>query len=94
MGFVGGEIPALPVNLALLKGAALVGVDYRQFAAVFEVDQANRELDELLGWVGAGRLDPPAGRVFPFTEYRQALAFALSGEGVAKTVLAVNREHS
>ena len=36
VGFAGGDIPALPVNLPLLKGAALVGVDYRQFGAVFE----------------------------------------------------------
>ena len=89
VGFVGGAIPALPANLALLKGAALVGVDYRQFAAVFEVEQANRELDELLGWVGAGRLDPPAGRAFPFDRYREALTYALSGEGIAKTIFEV-----
>jgi hypothetical protein len=37
--------------LALFKGAALVGVDYRQFAAVFENERARAELDELLDWV-------------------------------------------
>jgi NADPH2:quinone reductase len=89
VGFVGGPIPALPANLPLMKGASLVGVDYRQFAQVFEAGRADGELDELLGWVVAGRLDPPAGRIFPFPEYRDALAFALSGAGVAKTVLAV-----
>ncbi|MGD9883279.1 MAG: NADPH:quinone oxidoreductase family protein [Reyranella sp.] len=89
VGFVSGEIPALPVNLPLLKGAALVGVDYRQFAEVFEREQAGRELEELLGWVEDGRLDPPAGRVFPFDQPREALTFALSGEGVAKTVFEV-----
>ena len=94
VGFAGGEIPALPANLPLLKGAALVGVDCRQFAAVFEVEQANRELDELLGWVGAGRLDPPAGRIFAFTAHRRALAFALSGQGMAKTVLSMNTTSS
>src|SRR5690606_40080307 len=31
IGFAGGEIPKLPTNLPLLKGAALVGVDIRQF---------------------------------------------------------------
>jgi NADPH2:quinone reductase len=91
VGFVGGPIPALPANLPLMKGAALIGVDYRQFSAVFEARKASDELDELLGWVGAGKLDPPAGRVFPFAEYRDALAFALSGQGAAKTILAVSR---
>ena len=90
VGFVGGEIPALPANLALLKGAALVGVDYRQFADVFETNRASHELDELLAWVGDGRLDPPVGRVFAFDAYREALTFALSGRGVAKTVLSMN----
>ncbi|HEX2889714.1 NADPH:quinone oxidoreductase family protein [Vineibacter terrae] len=90
IGFAGGAIPALPANLPLMKGAALVGVDVRQFAQVFEADKAQAQLDELLGWVGQGKLEPPVGRVFPFDEFRAALAFAYSGEGVAKTVLAID----
>lgn len=89
IGFASGAIPALPVNLPLLKGAALVGVDYRQFAAVFEAAYAGQELGELLDWVADGRLDPPVGRVFGFEQYREALAFALSGEGIGKTVFDV-----
>lgn len=88
VGFVGG-MPALPVNLPLMKGAALVGVDYRQFSAVFEAERAERALDELLGWVGIGRLVLPPVRSFPFAAYREALEFALSGQGASKTVLAV-----
>ena len=89
IGFASGAIPALPVNLPLLKGAALVGVDYRQFAAVYEQDKARAELDELLGWVADGTLDPPVGRTFAFDEARAALTYALSGEGIGKTVLEV-----
>jgi NADPH2:quinone reductase len=89
VGFASGQIPALPLNLPLLKGASLVGVDYRQFADVFEPGRAGRELDEMLDWVGDGRLVPPAGRAFAFDQYREALAYALSGVGVAKTVLRV-----
>lgn len=89
IGFASGEIPALPVNLPLLKGAALVGVDYRQFAAVFETAAAQRELDELLAWVGEGRLVPPVGRTFAFDRYREALTYALSGEGLGKTIFEV-----
>ncbi|QQS11579.1 MAG: NADPH:quinone oxidoreductase family protein [Rhodospirillales bacterium] len=92
VGFVGGPIPALPANLTLMKGAALIGVDYRQFADVFERDKAGRDLDELLGWVADGRLDPPTGRIFPFEAFREALTFALGGEGTGKTILAVDGE--
>ncbi|MFN4017810.1 MAG: NADPH:quinone oxidoreductase family protein [Reyranella sp.] len=90
IGFAGGEIPALPVNLPLLKGAALVGVDYRQFGAVFEAETAARELGELLDWVAKGELDVPVGRTFPFGEYREALQYALSGDGTGKTILVVD----
>ena len=90
VGFAGGDIPALPVNLPLLKGAALIGVDYRQFGAVFEADAAARELEELLAWVAKGELNVPVGRTFPFGEYREALEYALSGDGTGKTILVVD----
>lgn len=90
VGFAGGDIPALPVNLPLLKGAALVGVDYRQFGAVFEAEAAASELEELLAWVAKGELDVPVGRTFPFGQYRSALEYALSGDGTGKTILVVD----
>lgn len=90
IGFAGGDIPALPVNLPLLKGAALIGVDYRQFGAVFEAGAAARELDELLAWVSKGHLDVPVGRTFSFGKYREALEYALSGDGAGKTILVVD----
>jgi NADPH2:quinone reductase len=31
IGFAAGSIPRLPINLAMLKGASLIGVDIRQF---------------------------------------------------------------
>ena len=90
IGFAGGDIPALPVNLPLLKGAALVGVDYRQFGAVFEAGAAARALDELLDWVAQGKLDVPVGKTFPFGMYREALEYALSGNGAGKTILVLD----
>ncbi|HQS18568.1 NADPH:quinone oxidoreductase family protein [Reyranella sp.] len=90
VGFAGGDIPALPVNLPLLKGAALIGVDYRQFGAVFEAEAAASELEELLAWVAKGELNVPVGGTFPFGEYREALEYALSGDGTGKTILVVD----
>ncbi|HEX7944802.1 MAG TPA: NADPH:quinone oxidoreductase family protein [Phenylobacterium sp.] len=87
VGFVGG-IPALPVNLPLMKGAALAGVDVRQFL-LFEAQRAAAHLAELLGWVAEGRLSPPEGRSFEFDAFAQALEFALEGAGKGKTVLNV-----
>ncbi|MES2034592.1 MAG: NADPH:quinone oxidoreductase family protein [Pseudomonadota bacterium] len=86
VGFVGGPIPALPANLTLMKGAALTGVDVRQFM-LFEGARAAAQLGELLGWVGEGRLTPPVGRTFPLEAYAEALEYALTGTGLGKTVL-------
>jgi NADPH2:quinone reductase len=88
VGFAGGPIPALPANLPLMKGGALMGVDVRQFL-LFERALAAAHLAELLDWVGQGRLAPPVGRTFAFEDYAAALEFALSGQGIGKTVLKV-----
>lgn len=88
VGFVGGPIPALPANLSLLKGAALVGVDVRQFL-LFEAERARAQLDELIGWVDAGQLSPPTGREFAFADYREALQWAYGGQGQGKCILRV-----
>jgi NADPH2:quinone reductase len=88
VGFVGGPIPALPSNLTLMKGAALVGVDVRQFL-LFEAARAAAHLEQLLAWVAEGRLVPPIGRRFAMDEFAEALQFALSGQGLGKTVLDV-----
>nr|WP_246434767.1 NADPH:quinone oxidoreductase family protein [Quisquiliibacterium transsilvanicum] len=91
VGFAGGPIPSLPANLPLLKGAALVGVDVRQFF-LFEAELASAHLSELLAWVGDGALSPPIGREFAFEEFVPALEYALSGQGQGKTILRVAGE--
>jgi NADPH:quinone reductase len=88
VGFAGGPIPALRSNLTLMKGAALAGVDVRQFL-IFERAKAESHLGELLGWVADGSLVPPVGRTFPLAEFAAALEFALSGKGLGKTVVAL-----
>jgi NADPH:quinone reductase len=88
LGFVGGPIPALPANLTLMKGAALVGVDVRQFL-MFEAPRAAAYTAELMDWVADGTLAPPVGRRFGLDEFGPALEFALTGQGLGKTVLRV-----
>jgi len=43
-----------------------------------------------MGWVAEGRLRPPVGRVFGLEDYAPALEFALTGQGLGKTVLSVD----
>lgn len=90
VGFLGSEIPKLPINLPLMKGAACIGVDVRQFM-MFEQEKAAAHLLSLLGLVENGELTVPEGRVFPFEEFANAMSFAMSGLPMAKSVIEVGR---
>lgn len=91
VGFVGGPIPKLPVHLSLLKGAALCGVDVRQYM-LFEQHRLRDDFAQLLDWAEAGRIDPPVGEIVPFANFADALDLALSGKARGKIVLAVSGE--
>jgi NADPH2:quinone reductase len=90
VGFVHGEIPALPANLPLLKGAALVGVDVTQYLTR-EPDAAAKSLAQVLSWTAAGDIAPVVGSVFPMSDAQAALSAAFSGRGIGKVVLQVGR---
>lgn len=86
IGFVGGPIPALKANLPLLKGAALIGVDVRQFN-LKQPEQAEANRQRLREWLAAGMVSAPVGATYPFERFREALDYAASGVGLGKTVL-------
>ena len=90
IGFAGGPIPALPINLALLKGASLIGVDYRQYSSVFEDADALHTREQLFSAVTRGDLDPPVGQTFDIENFRQAMTLAASREGLGKTCVTLN----
>ncbi len=72
IGFAAGDIPALPWNLPLLKGASIVGVFWGEFAS--REPAANlRGLQELIGWVGSGKIRPVVSRTYTLDEAAQAL---------------------
>ena len=54
IGFAAGAIPALPYNIALLKGAALVGVDIVQFSTTKDPERARANVLELVAMCEAG----------------------------------------
>lgn len=86
VGFVGGPIPALPANLSLMKGSALVGVDERQFMQ-FEPERAAAHLVQLGEWLSRNDIVPPVGRCFDSSDHKAALSFAFGGTGLGKPVL-------
>jgi len=71
VGFAQGGIPSLPLNLALLKGASIVGVFWGEFAR--REPQANaRALAELATWYAQGKVKPVIDRRLPMTALPQA----------------------
>lgn len=86
IGFAGGGIAKLPVNLALLKGAALIGVDIRQFGE-YEPEVQAANMEALFALHAEGKLRPPIARVYPLTDYVAALQAAFSGHVAGRIVL-------
>ena len=71
VGFAQGGIPALPWNLALLKGASIVGVFWGEFAR--REPQANaRALAELAQWYAQGRIKPVIDQRLPMDQLPKA----------------------
>jgi NADPH2:quinone reductase len=88
VGFAGGAIPALRSNLALLKGASLVGVDLRQFAER-EPDSHAALLGDVVAMHGRGDLRPAIARAMPLERFREAFALVRDRSTVGRVVLTI-----
>lgn len=88
VGFAQGTIPALPLNLALLKGASIVGVFWGEFVrregAGFAADMAR-----LAQWYAEGRVKPVIDLRLPMSELPTAYAH-MAGRQVVGKLLLVN----
>jgi NADPH2:quinone reductase len=86
IGFAGGPIPSLPLNLPLLKGASIVGVFWGDFAR--REPQANGAMmAELARWYAEGRIRPVIDRAMPMNELKAAYARMGSRAVMGKLVM-------
>jgi NADPH2:quinone reductase len=89
IGFAAGPIPALPLNLALLKGASIVGVFWGDYAK--REPRANAAmLLELVGWYGVGKIKPVIDSSRPMAELKAA--YAHMGERAVKGKLVMTND--
>ncbi len=86
VGFAGGQIPALPWNLALLKGASVVGVFWGDFVRR-EPRASQQALQQLAGWYAEGKLKPVIDQTLPMSELKTAYARMGSRQVLGKLVL-------
>lgn len=86
VGFAGGGIPALPWNLALLKGASVVGVFWGDFVKR-EPQASSQALMQLAGWYAEGKIKPVLDQQLPMSEIRAAYARMASRQVKGKLLL-------
>ena len=86
VGFATGDIPKVPLNLALLKNCAIIGVFWLAFTKN-ERAASQRNNDELTQLVQAGRLAPHLHATYPLERAAEALKEVLAQRTSGKVVL-------
>jgi NADPH2:quinone reductase len=86
IGFAGGDIPRIPLNLPLLKGCSIVGVFWGSFAAR-ERELQRRNAAELWEMFEAGRLVPVVGETHTLDDYARAFESLAARRAQGKVVL-------
>jgi NADPH2:quinone reductase len=86
VGFANGEIPKLPLNLALLKGASIVGVFWGQHVQR-EPELASAALQQIFGWIKEGRLRPHITKRYSLEQAPDALRDMASRRVTGKIVI-------
>ncbi len=87
VGFAGGAIPALPLNLPLLKGASVVGVFWGAFEQREPAANA-RHLAQLMVWATDGTITPVVSARYPLDRSAAALRAMLDRQVAGKVVVA------
>ncbi len=86
IGFASGPIPAMPLNLALLKGASLVGVFWGSWAARSPME-SRKNFDELIEMIDGGKFSPLVTEVYSLDDYKAAFASISERRAKGKVIL-------
>jgi NADPH2:quinone reductase len=86
LGFASGEIPRIPLNLVLLKGVIVRGMEMRSIAENVPelVARDQRELRELFR---SGQIHPHVSAVYPLAETPKALQSMLDRTATGKVLI-------
>ena len=86
VGFAAGDIPKIPLNLALLKGCSIVGVFWGAFTKN-EAQKNRRNNEELMRLFVAGKVKPHIHATYPLERAAEALNEVLLKRVSGKVVL-------
>jgi NADPH:quinone reductase len=88
LGYAAGEIPSIPLNLVLLKGITVRGMEIRTFFTDYP-QEALRDTAELQQMFDDGRVRPYIGARFPLRQAAEALRHVTDRKAIGKVVLDV-----
>ncbi len=86
IGFAAGDIPALPLNLPLLKTASIVGVFWGAWA-MRDLKGHGENMRELIEMFVAGKIKVTVSREIPFSDFAQGFADLAERRAKGKLVL-------
>ncbi len=86
IGFASGEIPAIPLNLPLLKVNSIVGVFWGSWSRRNPA-ASQRNFAELVQMVEEGRLSPRVTQVFDLDDFVEAFATLSGRRAIGKVLL-------
>ncbi|MFP5356822.1 MAG: NADPH:quinone oxidoreductase family protein [Gammaproteobacteria bacterium] len=86
VGFANGEIPNLPANLPLLKGASVVGVFWGDYARREPMNNL-QDLRALFGWLKEGKLRPHIAGTYPLARGAEAIRQLMDRKVSGKLVI-------
>lgn len=86
VGFAAGDIPRIPLNLALLRGCSIVGVFWGSFV-YREPERHRANVAEMVEWWRQGRLRPHTSATFPLDRAGDALRELAERRAMGKVVV-------
>jgi NADPH2:quinone reductase len=88
IGFAAGDIPRIPLNLALLRGCSIVGVFWGAFVARSPEGHRDNKR-ELAAWWRDGKLKPYTSSVYPLERAADAIRELAERRATGKVVVTV-----
>ena len=88
IGFAAGEIPKIPINLALLKGMKIVGVFWGAWVSMFPEENKKNFL-ELFDLHSQEKIKPEVSDSFPLEEGAKAIAHLKDRKAKGKVIIKI-----
>lgn len=89
IGFASGRIPELPVNIALLKNASIVGVFWGAYL-LNDPSVIMKSFQQLLKWYADGKLKPHIHKTFPIDDAPSAILELMERRAMGKVLVTMD----